>query len=125
MDKLDEENVDIADGGEITTRHRQFDVKGPLIVILIITILFVLALGIGMALVIFSRKNTPLPPLPVTEQTTPVTPTLRLGKFASDSAAMKLRGDVSAFVDETDRIDLLEPQLAPPNVDLNLNISTD
>lgn len=113
----------ISDGGEITPTINKIEPTRPLIIILVITCIFVFALGVGLGIVYFTAPKTAVAPavqtnLPVTEPTQPK----ERSKLATDSAVLKIAGDIAAFQQELARIDLLEPQLAAPSLDLNIGI---
>ncbi|MCL4390406.1 MAG: hypothetical protein M1484_03130 [Patescibacteria group bacterium] len=45
-------------------------------------------------------------------------------KYATDSGVLQLRDQLQTISDAIDAVDLIEPQIAPPALDLNLNIKT-
>ncbi|MEK7565631.1 MAG: hypothetical protein AAB506_01125 [Patescibacteria group bacterium] len=118
------EDLNIADGGEIASSGEKIEFSKPLIIILLIALVFVFALGISLGIVYFTAKKTsPAPSLPQTNPPVfePVKPKEK-SKLATDSAVLKIADDLSAFQQELNRLDLLEPQLAPPSIDLNIKI---
>ncbi|OGG06315.1 hypothetical protein A2872_01130 [Candidatus Gottesmanbacteria bacterium RIFCSPHIGHO2_01_FULL_42_12] len=113
----------IADGGEIILEKKPIFIGKPLVVILIVVSVFVLAVGIGIGVTVFSPRKVdrvvtinPEPNI----VTTPNTQTQ--SKFVNDSAFLRLKSDIAGFASELDRIDLTEPQLAPPNINLNIKV---
>lgn len=113
----------IADGGEILTNSKPVSLSKPAIILLILGCVLVLAVGIGISFAIFyPRKNTTV----VINSNNPSnildTKPKETSKFASDSAFLQLKSDIAGFASEIDRIDLIEPQLAPPNIDLNISV---
>ncbi len=119
-----EQTETIADGGEVIVPQKETNFSKPLIIGLIISCVFVLALGLGLGLALFARPKTPTPtPIPIQnppmfEPAKPKEPS----KLATDSAVLKLKNDVSALADELNRLDLTEPLLSPPNLDLEIRI---
>lgn len=79
---------------------------------------------IGVNLIINSSKNlTQAPaPAPVVEAPTP-TVTFH-SKFATDSGVLKLQTDLTQLQSDIDTVDLFEPQLASPNLDLKISIQS-
>ncbi len=115
--------MEIADGGEIIRPDRKVELNASLVLILIITSVFVFALGIGMAFLIFSHQNQPAIPSPAANISPTLTPVARKpGILSGDAGALKLQGDLKTWLGEVDNLDLLEPQIAPPAIDLKINI---
>ncbi len=123
--KLSLSEPNISDGGEILKNQNPLKLDKPVVILLIIALVFVLAIGIGLGLAIFSpRKNIPVaqPPADNPPAVQPQTPR-PVSKLATDSAVLQLKSDIAGFASELDRVDLLEPQLASPNIDLNITIN--
>lgn len=117
------EDLNIGDGGEITPPNPKTELAKPVIIALVIASVFVFGLGIAIGLAYFKTAKTipeTLPPQnpPMFE---PVLPKEK-SKLATDAAVLKTAGDLSAFQQELNRLDLLEPQLAPPSLDLQIKI---
>lgn len=79
----------------------------------IITILIVLNRQKPVPVVI-SPIATPIEIMP----TIPVTPS----KFVTDAALLKLSLDIQTLRGKVDSIDLVEPEITPPNLDLKISI---
>ncbi len=114
----------ISDGGEVLRPKREIAWTKPLIVVLTLATVFVLAIGIGAGIVLFSQRTTVTPPAPAPAENQPIaTPAARISpRFASDSAILKLQGDVQTWVSEVDGLDLIEPQLALPAIDPDIKV---
>lgn len=92
--------------------------------VVITMIILVIALIIfGVNLLVNSLKpisiNTPAPI--VNEQ--PVIISKTVSKFATDAGVLKLREDINKLRSDIDSVDIFEPQLSPPNIDLNIAIT--
>jgi len=114
----------IADGGEILTTTKPVSLTKPAIIVLILASVLVLAVGIGAGIVIFSpRTYVPVnqPDANTGPLVSPV-PAKPKSKLATDSALLQLKSDLAGFTSELDRVDLIEPQLASPNIDLNISV---
>ncbi len=93
----------------------------------IVGLMFALVLSlliIGINLIINSAKNisSPPPPTPVIEAPTPTA--VFQSKFATDAGVLKLRDDLTKLQTDIDSVDLFEPQLASPNLDLKISIQS-
>lgn len=118
-------DLNITDGGEVIPPETKVELAKPLIITLIVVSVFVFALGIGLSIVYFSTKTSPLAVVPPPKQNPPMfEPILSKdkSKLATDAAVLKTTSDLSAFQQELNRLDLLEPQLAPPSLDLQIKI---
>jgi hypothetical protein len=113
----------IADGGEIIKNKKPINFGLPAILFLITAIVFVLGLGISIGLTLFTprQQTTNVVINPENPNPTEETPKI-MSKLATDSAVLQLKSDIAGFASELERIDLIEPQLAPPNIDLNIGI---
>lgn len=112
----------IADGGEIIKETKPVSFTKPVIIALVIACVLILAIGIGATIVALMPRtyvpvNPPLNNYPVTQIVLKAK-----SKLASDSAVLQLKSDLEGFSSELERIDLVEPQLAPPNIDLNIKV---
>ncbi|MCL4397510.1 hypothetical protein M1403_00530 [Patescibacteria group bacterium] len=94
----------------------------------IVGLMFMVVLGlilVGVSLIVSSARNlTPTKPAPepaVTESA-PLPP--KISRFASDSAVLDLQSGVGKLRSDIDTTDLFEPQLTPPNIDLNISIQS-
>lgn len=70
--------------------------------------------------------QTPKPPASVGQTVSipkPEIPLPKVSKFASDADLLKLRDAAKALGTKIDTVDLFEPQISPPNLDLNLRIN--
>lgn len=113
----------IADGGEIIKDNKPVSLTKPAIILLVLASVFILAIGIGVSFALFyPRKNTTVVIDNTNNGNTFETKPKPVSKFATDSAFLQLKSDLDGFTSELDRIDLIEPQLAPPNIDLNINV---
>ena len=93
----------------------------------IVGLMFALVLAlliIGINLIINSAKNisAPPPPTPVIEAPTPTA--VFQSKFATDAGVLKLRDDLTKLQTDIDSVDLFEPQLGSPNLDLKISIQS-
>lgn len=77
---------------------------------------------VGYLMIQSAMKKVPAPTTPTeTVQTTPtiiVTPS----PWATDAGVLKLRDDLKTLSGKIDTVDLIEPQIAPPAIDLGLAI---
>jgi hypothetical protein len=99
--------------------------KKPLIIALVV-ILFFAALVIagvlfGVALILSNSKPVPAPIVNTVEEL-PVTPPVKISRFASDSGILKLQKDLKDIQTKIDTMDLFESQITPPVFDLNIAI---
>lgn len=93
--------------------------SGLILVSLIILIIF------GFRVLVSSAKNINFnfnssPPPPKAEEF--VAPPPKISPYATDSGILKLRSDLQKLRSDIDSVDIFEPQLSPPNIDLNINI---
>lgn len=79
----------------------------------------IIVLLISFAKNINSNFNQPSP-LPKVEEF--ITPPPKISPYATDSGILKLRGDLQKLRADIDSIDIFEPQLSSPNIDLNISI---
>lgn len=90
----------------------------------IIAFLFIVIVGVFVGVSIMSNaiKNAQVTPTP--EPTVVLEPTIviQANKFATDPGVLKIRDDLKTVLGKIDSVDLFEPQIAPPAVDLGLNI---
>lgn len=83
-------------------------------------LILILIMGVGVHLLVSSLKRpTPVSPLP-REEDVAITPVS--SKFASDAAVLNLSDRLRELAEEIDAVDLVEPQLSPPSLDLNIEI---
>lgn len=116
--------TDIADGGEIIITKNPLRLEKPALIALVLTGVLIFSVGIGATIAFFlPRTYVPVNPAPATTDPNVVIALPKAkSKLASDSAVLRLRSDLEGFASELDRIDLIEPQLAPPNIDLNIKV---
>lgn len=91
--------------------------------IIILLLIILIGINTGLALIRSAFRYTPPPPAPALPapvvNTTPVS-----GKYATDAGVLKLRDDLKTISQSVDAVDLLEPQIAPPALDLSISIKT-
>lgn len=89
---------------------------------LLFTIVLALLI-IGVNLIISSTKNlnTAPPPEPPKIEI-PVEPPPKVSKYATDSAVLGIKESLNKLRSDIDANDPFEPQLAPPSLDLSVNI---
>lgn len=124
--KIEKTDDELFDGGEIIKPPRKIEFTRPLIIGLAVLSVFVLAIGIGMGFAIFSaRKTVPvLPPKPEDHTNIPPGIAKVTSKLASDSAILILKENIKVFQAELEGMDLKEPKLISPNIELDIQIST-
>lgn len=118
------DDQNITDGGEVVASTEKIALGKPLLIFLIITSVFTAAIGVGLGFVLFTSRQT-APVATVLTQNSPAAEPVKpkeKSKLATDSAVLKLQSDINAFSQELDRLDLLEPQLSVPNIDLDIAI---
>jgi hypothetical protein len=90
-----------------------------------LTIIFLLivvaVIGAGIISTTLQNKNNQVSVAPP-ETTQPTTPQATPSAFATDSGLLKIRADLLDLRSQIDAIDYFEPQIAPPTIDLNINI---
>lgn len=91
----------------------------------IVVSVIILSLTVIITILIVLNRQKPVSveiipsPTPVEIMPTiPVTPS----KFATDAALLKLSTDIQTLRGKVDSIDLVEPEITPPNLDLRINI---
>ena len=91
----------------------------------------ILFLGLAISGIIFglSLVNKPTldvkkEPGPVTEENpvVPLVPTTSRSRFASDAGVLKLRDGLKELSVDLDTVNFFEPEITPPDIDLNLKI---
>lgn len=115
-------NVTIPFTGTPQPTHRNWlpwAIGGGVILLLLIVIL---ALSYGLSLLSNLFRYTPPPPEPPSAPQVEVKPIAP--KFASDSAVLDLRDRLAKIRKNVDSVDLIEPQIAPPALDLSISIRT-
>lgn len=86
-----------------------------------------LVIGVFAAVIIFftGKKQNPPPVAPIISpmEATP-TPFIPLptSPFATNAGILKLESDLNDLLRRVDTVDLVEPEITPPNLDLHLNI---
>ena len=96
-------------------------ILGGITGVLVLTVIILLVVGANM--IFNAAKNinfNPPPPAPKAEEF--VAPPPKVSKFATDSGILKIRGDLVKLRSDIDSVDIFEPQLSPPNIDLNIKI---
>lgn len=88
----------------------------------ILGLIIIVFIGISVGIAIIRSAFQYTPPPPATPPAPEVTIKPAGGKYASDSGVLKLRDDLKTIRQAIDSIDLIEPQIAPPALDLNINI---
>ncbi len=88
--------------------------------IFLIIVVSIASIGIGM--IISASHNATPAPTPVPVAPAPIAPVPVVSKFATDSGVLQIQSDLKTLMDNTASVDLIEPQIAPPNLDLNINI---
>lgn len=88
--------------------------------LILITLITLIVLGAKLLI-----SNLPVfvptpPPAPKIEEFVPPPP--KISPYATDSGILKLRSDLQKLRSDIDSIDIFEPQLSSPNIDLNINI---
>lgn len=95
--------------------------SGLILISLIFLIIFIFNLLVSSARNINFSFVSPPPP-PKAEEF--VAPPPKISPYATDSGILKLRSDLQKLRADIDSIDIFEPQLSPPNIDLNINIKS-
>lgn len=91
---------------------------GGSLLILVIIIIVGITVGIAVIKSAFQFSSTPQATIKAPEVTIkPVS-----SKYASDSAVLKLNEDLKIIRQSIDTVDLMEPQINTPALDLNINI---
>ncbi len=92
-------------------------------VVIVFIIIIVILTTVGINLIISSRQNrpAPLPTAPEVPEITPPAPP-KTSKLASDSGLLNLKVDLLKLGAQIDSVDLVEPQLSPPSLDLSISI---
>jgi hypothetical protein len=88
--------------------------------LLMLLVVVFIGISVGLSIIRSAFKYTPptLPPAPAPEITiTPVS-----SKFATDAGVLKLRDDLKKISQSIDTVDLIEPQISPPALDLEIKI---
>lgn len=91
-------------------------------------IIFLVLLAIvGIIVGLSFLKAAPNTPLLITQTPTPVPTIIEVisnpnPKFASDSGFLKMRDDLKSLNAEIGSANFFEPEISPPNIDLNLKI---
>lgn len=86
----------------------------------LITLIILIVLGAKLLI-----SNLPVfvsTPAPVTKIEEFVAPPPKISPYATDSGILKLRSDLQKLRSDIDSIDIFEPQLSSPNIDLNISI---
>lgn len=94
-------------------------------VIVILTLLFAIIATISLitAFLVSKNLNSPArtqPQNPTVE--TPITPAKPPSKNATDSSILTIQDDLQKLRVAINSVDLIEPKLSPPNLDLDINI---
>ena len=87
----------------------------------VLIMLAVIGIIVGVRLLINSRQNRPVT-TPVSQQPTPTPTITQISKYASDSAVMKLKNDLSNLGSQIDSTDYFETQILPPSLDSQIKI---
>ena len=85
----------------------------------VILIVFGIAAGISIMLQAAQSRPVPLPP---TSTATPAAVVKTPSAFATDSGLLEIKTNLTNLQNQTDSVDLIEPQIAPPNLDLKIRI---
>lgn len=93
-------------------------IVGGAIVVLLLIIL--ISINIGLALIKSAFQYTPPPAAPAPAPAVTIKPVS--SKYATDAGVLKLRDNLKTIGQSIDSVDLMEPQIAPPALDLNINI---
>jgi len=88
--------------------------------ILIIVFLFFLILLISLVVISRKPKLTTINPNQILSPTTTIVVNPNPSAYATDSAVLKIEKDLEELDDKIQSLDLLEPSLNPPELDLNV-----
>lgn len=91
---------------------------GAIIIFLVIIIAGVI---IGVSMIHQAGRNITVPTAPETPSAPVVTPKAP-SKFATDAGVLQIKNGLRILGSQTDSVDLIEPQISPPNLDLNISI---
>lgn len=83
-------------------------------------LIIIIAISVGLSLLRSVLNYTPPPPAPAAAPVVNIVPVS--SKYASDAGVLKLRDDLRVIAKAIDSIDLVEPQIAPPALDLRISI---
>lgn len=89
-------------------------------IVVLILLVLTIALATMTILLINKQNNLPSPSSSIVEQS-PVLPN-KISKFASDSAILELGNRAKKIMIEIDSVDLIEPEISPPSLDLNIRL---
>lgn len=94
-------------------------IAGIVIFIIVVSLALIVGSSIFLSLLKPPAQPQPEPAAPVIM----VTPKIE-SKFASDSAVLQIRDSAKSLQTDIDSVDLVEPELSPPSLDLNIRITT-
>lgn len=90
------------------------------VILLLLIVISALAYGLSLLSNLFRYTSPPPEATPAPQvEVKPIAP-----KFASDSAILDLRDRLGQIRKDVDSADLIEPQISPPALDLNISIKT-
>jgi len=92
--------------------------------ILIFIVVLAVVAAIGVSMILSATKNVSVVPAPPAPTPPPVVTVPTTSKFATDSAALQIKADLLKLMSDTDSVDLLEPQISPPNLDLSISVKS-
>lgn len=88
---------------------------------LLAIVIIVIVAVVGLKIILSSFKMPSPPPAPL-----PPTPEVKVApkspRFATDAGVLKLREDLVSLGAQIDSVDLIEPQISPPALDLSIGI---
>jgi len=96
----------------------------PLIIggaIVLLLLILIIGISVGLALIKSAFQYTPPP---IVTQAPVITIAPVSSKYATDSGVLKLRDDLKTISQSIDSVDLFEPQINPPALDLSISIKT-
>ncbi len=88
--------------------------------LIVLVIIIIVGISVGIAVIKSSFHFSPS--TPVVTKAPEITIKPASSKLASDSAVIKLKDDLKTIRQSVDSVDLMEPQINTPALDLNINI---
>ena len=120
------EDKNVLDGGEVLLQKRVIDVKPVIVVVLVIAVIFIFALAFALAYFGYvSRLSRPGLETKIPIPTPVVSPAELSRQKNLNPKAMELSSDISAWKQEVDSLDIIEPQLARPGLDLKITLQVE
>ncbi len=93
-----------------------------IVVAVVGSLLLITIVALATAIIALNTRPATPPPEPPQTLAPPASLPVIPSKYATDAGVLDVRDKLKNLMEKTGSVDLIEPEIAPPNLDLNLQI---